>query len=109
MSAWQNWEGRWRRTESNWTCWLASWRNWLGGNNWRNWRTRLPDSGAPSSSRTPWGRRKNSSLSARWSLQDLVTHREQLQAQWEHRRQEQFEEVRQEARGELAAELLPAL
>lgn len=43
------------------------------------------------------------------TLQDLVTHREQLQAQWEHRRQEQFEEVRQEARGELAAELLPAL
>jgi molecular chaperone GrpE len=43
------------------------------------------------------------------TLQDLVTHREQLQAQWGHRRQEQFEEVRQEARGELAAELLPAL
>jgi molecular chaperone GrpE (heat shock protein) len=43
------------------------------------------------------------------TLQDLVTQREQLQSQWEHRRQEQFEEVRQEARGELAAELLPAL
>src|SRR6266446_4199053 len=43
------------------------------------------------------------------TLQDLVTHREQLQAQWEHRHQERFEEVRQEARGELAAELLPAL
>jgi len=43
------------------------------------------------------------------TLQDLVTHREQLQAQWEHQRQAQLEDVRQEARGELAAELLPAL
>jgi molecular chaperone GrpE (heat shock protein) len=43
------------------------------------------------------------------TLQDLVTHREQLQAQEEHRRQAQIEQVRQEARGELAAELLPAL
>jgi molecular chaperone GrpE len=43
------------------------------------------------------------------TLQDLVTHREQLQAQWEHQRQAQLEDVRQEARGALAAELLPAL
>ena len=43
------------------------------------------------------------------TLQDLVTHREQLQAQEEHRRQAQIEKVRQEARGEFAAELLPAL
>src|SRR4029434_10383235 len=43
------------------------------------------------------------------TLQDLLTQREHLQSQWEHRRQEQFEEVRQEARGELGAALLPAL
>jgi molecular chaperone GrpE (heat shock protein) len=43
------------------------------------------------------------------TLQDLVTHREQLQAQEEHRRQAQIEKVRQEARAELAAALLPAL
>jgi molecular chaperone GrpE (heat shock protein) len=43
------------------------------------------------------------------TLQDLVTRREQLHDQLEHRRQERFDEVRQEARAEFAAELLPAL
>ncbi len=43
------------------------------------------------------------------TLQDLVTQREQLQVQGEYRRQAQLEEVRREARGALAAELLPAL
>ena len=43
------------------------------------------------------------------TLQELLTQREQHQTQSEHRLQEQFAEMRQEARGELAAELLPAL
>ena len=42
-------------------------------------------------------------------LQELVTHREQRQDQSEHQREAQCEAVRQEARGALAAELLPAL
>jgi molecular chaperone GrpE len=43
------------------------------------------------------------------TLQELLTHREEHHTQWQDRLEEQFEAVRREARGELAAELLPAL
>lgn len=43
------------------------------------------------------------------TLQDIVTRREQLQEQVVLRTQERLDEVRQEARGEFAADLLPAL
>ena len=43
------------------------------------------------------------------TLQELLAQREQHQTQAQHSLAEQFETVRQEARGELAAALLPAL